>query len=164
VHLPLALALLVPVFALLTIVSIRFRFFEPQIWVGVLLLQCILVASAYVALETGEEQEKRVEAVVSEQFIEEHEKAAERFMRIAAATLVVAGLGLLGGRAGEIARIATVGVSLAALAAAFWTGRLGGELVYTHGAAAAYTQPAPEPEAGGEARHGFRDPHDEEDD
>ena len=55
----------------------------------------------------------------------------------------LAAAGLLGGPIGTVNRALTIALSVAALAAAGAVGHSGGELVYRHGAAAAYVQPDP---------------------
>ncbi len=143
VHLPIALAILIPGLALLAALSIRREFLPSRSWWAVVLLQALLVGSAYLATETGENEEERVERVIEHDLIHDHEEAAERFLLAAAITLAPVGLGLLSGRRGGIGRLVHIGFSALVLAAALSTGRLGGELVYRHGAAEAYTQPAP---------------------
>lgn len=138
VHLPLALAILVPVFALLAAVTIRMRVLPQRIWVAVVLLQVILVGSGWLSLETGEEQEERVEQVVAEQHIEDHEEWAERFLLAGTATLVATLVGLLSGVVGGLGRGVSVVLALAVLAVGVRVGHSGGELVYRHGAANAY--------------------------
>jgi uncharacterized membrane protein len=138
VHLPLALAALVPLFALLAALAIRARLTAPSTWAAVVLLQALLVGSAWVALETGEEEEERVEEVVPERHIEAHEERAERFLFGAVVALVAIGAGLLPGAAGGVARGAAVLASVAVLALGIQVGHSGGELVYRHGAASAY--------------------------
>ena len=102
----------------------------------------MLAGSAWLAVETGEAQEERVERVVRERFLEEHEQAAERLLALAALGFVVSGAGLLGGRAGGLGRAATAAAGAVALAAAVSVGHSGGELVYRHGAADAYVERA----------------------
>jgi len=138
VHMPLALAVLVPALALLAIVAIREAFLPARTWTAIVLLQALLAGSAWLALETGEDQEERVEKVVAERHIESHEEGAERFLVLAGVALVVSGAGLLRGRAGAVGRLATLAASGVALAAAVAVGHSGGELVYRHGAASAY--------------------------
>jgi len=139
VHLPLALAVLVPALALLVAATIRLKIVPPHTWLGVVLLQVLLVGSGWAALETGEEQEERVEEVVAERHIEEHEELAERFQLAGVVALVVVAAGLLPGAAGGLARGAAIVVALAVLATGVQVGHSGGELVYRHGAADAYT-------------------------
>jgi hypothetical protein len=61
----------------------------------VVVLQAALVGFAWFAMETGEDQEEKVEKVVAERHIEEHEEAAERFFYIAIAAALVSAAGLL---------------------------------------------------------------------
>src|SRR5512145_68537 len=153
VHFPMALAALLPLLALLALLaSARGLLPARGAWAGVVLLQAILVGSAYMALETGEDQEERVEDYVPERHIHEHEEAAEWFMILSGVGLAVFSAGLLGGRAGGAARLAALAASVVVLAAGVRVGQLGGELVYKHGAASAYAGPGPHP-AGGEHVH-----------
>jgi len=159
VHLPIALAVLMPLLALLAGLAIRQGFVPARAWGAVVLLQAVLVGSAWYALETGEDQEERVEEVVAERHIEEHEEAAERFHRLGIAALVLVAAGLLPGRAGGVGRAAAVVATVVVLAASVPVGHSGGELVYRHGAARAYTDGAAaaagsraEAEDGAEAR------------
>jgi uncharacterized membrane protein len=138
VHLPIALALLIPLLAALAALSIQRSWLPARLWLAVVLLQALLIGGGLFAEETGEHEQGRVEKAVDEQLIDEHEEAAERFVWLAGAALLVSGLGLLQGQRGEIARWASVAVSLGVLAAAGAAGHLGGELVYKHGAASAY--------------------------
>lgn len=141
VHLPVALALLSPFVALLAIVALSRGWLPARAWVGVVLLQALLAGSVWLALETGEEQEERVEKVVGKEPIHEHEEAAERLLVIAIAGLVVSASGLLSGNAGRWGRAATVAAGAAIFVAAAATGHSGGALVYEHGAAQAYVKP-----------------------
>ncbi len=160
VHFPIALAALVPLLAVLAIVAIRRRFLPPRSWWLVVVLQALLVGSAWLAIETGEDQEERVEKVVAERLIEEHEEAAERFAWVAAIGLVLTALGLLPAGRGSAGRLLGAAASIAALAAAIPVGDLGGKLVYKHGAASAYAERA----SPGEAAPGHDHADEHEDD
>lgn len=138
VHLPIALAVLIPPLALLAVLTIARGLLPARVWLAIALLQGLLVGSAWLAIETGEEQEERVEAVVAERHIEDHEEAAERFLAIAFLGLLATGAGLLPRPWGGRARVGAVAVSCAVLAVGVGVGHSGGELVYTHGAANAY--------------------------
>jgi uncharacterized membrane protein len=155
VHLPVALALLAPLAALAGLAAIRAGWLPARAWVAVVLLYALLAGSAWLAVETGEAEEEKVERVVSERFIEGHEEAAERFLAIAAVAFVVSAGGLLRGRFGGVGRAVTIAAGAAALASAVAVGHSGGELVYRHGAASAYLErPAPVAAATrGAARH-----------
>jgi hypothetical protein len=138
VHLPIALAVLVPGLALLGAWAIHRKLVPLRTWVALLLLQALLVGSGWFAMETGEEQEERVETVVAERHIESHEDMATGFLATGIVALVVVAAGLMPGAAGGVARSAAVVAALAVLAAGVRVGGSGGELVYQHGAASAY--------------------------
>ncbi len=139
VHLPIALTLLVPVFAVGALIVIGRGGKVLRAWTIALALLGSLSASAFVALETGEQQEDRVEPVVPEQAFESHEEAAETFFILSLAVLGVGGIGLLGGRIGHAARYLASAGTLVLVVAGYQVGHSGGRLVYTYGAAAAYT-------------------------
>ena len=144
VHFPIALASFIPMLAILAIVAIRQKWLPERAWAAIVLVQAILVGCAWLSSETGEEEEDRVEKVVAHEIIHEHEEAAEAFLIAAAVALVAMGAGLLPERNGNLGRIAGAVLSIAVLGLGSNTGRLGGELVYEHGAASAYTADAEE--------------------
>lgn len=144
VHLPIALAILMPVVSGGLLLA-WFRDLLPRrTWMVAVLLQAILVASSVFAMRTGEADEEAVEAVVSESAIEAHEEAAEVFTWAAAGVLVLfaAGAVLPAGVARVTATAATV-ATLAVLFLGYRVGQAGGSLVYEHGAAAAFHAVAP---------------------
>lgn len=147
VHLPIALAILIPGFALAGTYLIYRGLLPPRSWALVVVFQALLVGSGWLALETGEEQEERVERVVAERHIEAHEEAAERFLLLAGIGLLLAAGGVLPGRTGAVGRVAGALATVAVLVAGISVGHSGGELVYKHGAASAYTS-APDTAAG----------------
>jgi len=138
VHFPIVLAVLMPLTALGVLIAVARGLVPGRAWAGVLLLQALLVGSTWIALETGEKEEERVEHVVAERHIEAHEEAGERFLLVAGLGLVALAGGLLPGLAGTVGRFAGAAVTLAVLAAGVAVGHSGGELVYEHGAASAY--------------------------
>ena len=147
VHLPLAVAALVPLFALVTAIGIRKRWLPVQTWAVVLLLQVLLVGSGWIAVETGEHEEDRVESFVAERPLERHEEHAEQFLAIAGAMLLVVGSGLLPGPVGSTARVLAIVGAVSVLGLGARVGHSGGELVYRHGAASAYVADASPPMA-----------------
>jgi uncharacterized membrane protein len=153
VHLPIALAILVPFLALLAALAIARGFGDRSLWAGVVLLQVLLAGSGWIAAETGEDEEERVEEIVGHDAIHEHEEAAERLVWLAALAVPLAAAGMARGGAGAVARGLHVAAALGILAAAWTVGESGGELVYRHGAAGAYVQPQ---EDGGGSREGPR--------
>ena len=138
VHFPLVLAVLLPISALWALWAIRRGFEARRAWALPLVLALLLTGTAWAALQTGEAEEERVEEVVAESVLHEHEEAAERFLALSGVVLLIGGVGLAGGTAGGAARILTGVGSVAVLAAGLETGAAGGELVYEHGAAQAY--------------------------
>lgn len=147
VHFPVVFAVLMPLLILVAIVLTRRGHPARKIWGAVLALQVLLVLSSWVAMETGEHEEDKVETVIAKEFIKEHEEAAELFFVLAGVTLLISGAGLLSGGKGEAARYLALVGSLVVLGAGGRVGHLGGELVYKHGAAQAYIQ-APMSETG----------------
>jgi uncharacterized membrane protein len=146
VHFPIALSALVPLLAPLLLFAIARRFVPERAWAVVVLAQALLVGSAWLAHDTGHDEEERVERVVDAHYIEEHEEAADWMLWLAVGVLALVAAGLLPGRGGQIARIAGAVSMWIVLAAAVRVGHLGGRLVYEHGAASAYLHPA---ESGG---------------
>lgn len=138
VHFPLVLAVLLPIFALGALWAIRRGLPPVRVWAIPLALSAALTGSAWLALETGEAEEDRVEAVVGERVLHEHEEAGERFFLLAGLVLGVGAFGLLRGSVGSAGRLLATAGSLAVLLAAVDVGSAGGELVYRHGAAQAY--------------------------
>jgi hypothetical protein len=141
VHLPVALATLMPLVAAGFAWALWTGRVRARAWMAVVALQALLVAGGLVAMKTGESEEDRVEAVVQESAIHRHEEYAEQFVWAAGAGLPLAALVLVGRRApvsnalaGAFV-LATLGVAGMGLR----VGHAGGQLVYVHGAASAYT-------------------------
>ena len=139
VHFPIVLAALLPISAVLAVWAIRRGAAPLRAWAIPAVLAASLTGSAWVALETGEAEEDRVEAFVPEAAIHEHEEAAERFLLFSGVVALVAGLGLVPGAVGAAARLVASAGTLVVVIAAVQVGAAGGELVYEHGAAQAYT-------------------------
>jgi uncharacterized membrane protein len=146
VHLPIALALLIP----LVSAGLLFAWFRELLprrsWIVAVALQALLVGSAFVAMRSGETEEERIESVVAEAYIEAHEEAAEAFTWAASAALLLfaAGFAVPSDRYARQAALAALTASLVVVGLGFRVGDAGGELVYKHGAAAAYTTSATE--------------------
>lgn len=95
-------------------------------------------------MNTGEREEDRVERVVPDAAIEQHEAYAEQFVWATGAPLLLAILVLLF-RKPAMARAltaATVAGTFIVAATAVRVGHAGGRLVYVHNAGAAYTSSA----------------------
>ncbi len=143
VHVPMALAVLMPVLAGGLLLAWWRGWLPGRTWIIAVVLQAVLVGSGLLAMRSGEAQEPRVEKVVAERAIEQHEEAAEVFMWASGAVLALMalGAGLASRRPGRpLAAAATLG-TVAVLGLGYRTGQAGGSLVYEHGAAQAYTHP-----------------------
>lgn len=139
VHLPLALAFLLPLFAIGAGFMAWHGGSAGRRWLGVPILALVMFGSALVASSAGEQDEEKVERVVPGAALEAHEEWGEAFVWSAGGTLLVALFGMAPGavlRRGAI--VVTTVASVAVAGVAFQTGRLGGELVYEHGAADAH--------------------------
>lgn len=140
VHFPIVLGVLAPFFALGALWAIRRGIAPRKAWGLATAVLAALSLSSWVAVQTGEQQEERVEDVVAHDPFERHEEAAEGFLLMTAGVLGVAVLGFLGGPLGRVARVAATAGAVVLVAAGARVGHSGGELVYRHGAASAYVQ------------------------
>lgn len=160
VHIPMALAVLMPLVAGGLLLAWWRKWLPSRSWVVGVVLQAVLVGSGVLALRSGEADEDRVERVVAERFIEEHEEAAESFVWASGAVLAVMLLALaLSSRRSSgpvVAAVATVG-TLVVLGLGYRTGQAGGDLVYRHGAAQAYSSGGPRSTSGAPAGRRARD-------
>jgi uncharacterized membrane protein len=142
VHLPIALAVLLPLFAIGGLIAVNRGASPRSAWGITVALAAALVATGLIAKETGEDGEDQVERIVPKAAFEAHEEAADRFVVIGLSVFALSLLGLRRDAIGNAGRIvATVG-TVAVLAAGYSVGHAGGQLVYQHGAASAYTQGA----------------------
>jgi uncharacterized membrane protein len=154
VHFPIVLSVLLPISVLVAIRAIRKGTTPRRAWSLPLALAAALTLSAYVATQTGEAEEDRVEQVVAESAIHRHEEAGERFLVLSGVLLLVAAVGLAPSTLGRAARIVTAGGALGLVAAGALAGHSGGTLVYRDGAASAYAGPAAARDAGGNGHGG----------
>ncbi len=140
VHFPIALGVTLPFLAILVWWAIKKWQLPPKVWALVSAVALVYSLSAVVAVQLGEADEEKVEKVVSERVIEEHEEAAELIPWIAG-TLFLVSLGGLTVKYSKQARLAVIVLSLVAVAPLINAGHTGGELVYEHGAAIAHLSP-----------------------
>ena len=141
VHLPIALAVLMPLIAGGLALAWWRKWLPWRGWLIAVALQFVLLGSSVLALRSGDAQAQRVEAVVPEAFIEQHEEAAEAFTWATGGVLaLMIGAALLRSRkvALPLVALATAG-TLAVTGLGYRVGEAGGRLVYQHGAANAYT-------------------------
>ena len=143
VHLPLGLAFIMPVLAIGFAWALWKGRAQPRAWVAIVAFQAVLLGAGLVAMNTGEREEDRVEAVVPDAALEQHEALAEQFVWAAGGTLLLATLVPVFGRP-AVARAlaaATVVGTIVVTASAVRVGHAGGQLVYKHNAGAAYSVP-----------------------
>lgn len=144
VHLPIVITFILPFLVFLFAYMIKLNKMTPKGWLIIIGLQLAVVVSGYVSLESGEVEEDVVEKVVSKKLIHEHEEAAEVFVGSTVLSLVLSiAAFFIRKELGFIVKMVIVGVSLVSIYLAYKTGSLGGDLVYKHGAASAYTSLTP---------------------
>ena len=138
VHFPIVLAVLLPISVVVALRVVRKSATPRRAWAVPLTMAAALTLSAWVATETGESQEDRVERVVPRQALHGHEEAAERFLVLSGVLLVVMAGGMARGTVGRAARYVSMAGALGLVVAGVQVGHSGGALVYRHGAASAY--------------------------
>lgn len=163
VHFPIVFAILLPISAALAFWAIRKGTTPRRAWAVPVVMSAALALSAFVAVETGEDQEDRVEKVIAEGALHGHEEAAERFLLLSGVLVLVTAAGLAPAGVGRAARVLAALGAVGLAAAGARVGHSGGLLVYRDGAASAYTTPATG-EAGAAARATAARPQDDEDD
>jgi uncharacterized membrane protein len=139
VHFPVVLMFLLPLVAAGAWWAIRRGTAPSRAWLFPVAGAAALALSSWVAVETGEAEEERVEDVVTEQRLHQHEEGAERFLGLSAGLLVLTAAGLMRGGVGRVARGAATLGAVALIAVGAQVGHSGGNLVYRYGAASAYT-------------------------
>ena len=149
VHLPMALAVLMPLLTSGVLLAWWRGWLPKRTWVLTCAAQALLVGSGWLAMSTGEADEERVEHRVPEAAIEAHEEAAETFVWGSGIVLALALVPLLlkDSRAARSTGLATVAGAIVVLYLGVQVGEAGGALVYRHGAASAFATDAANPPA-----------------
>ncbi len=138
VHLPLGVAMLLPVLAGALTFALWKERLPRSAWLLVLLSSALGLAGAFAARATGEREEDRVEDWVSRRDIHQHEEAADAFV-VALALVTVSSAAVFLLKKPKPFKVGLLVVTLgfwAVLALALNVGHLGGELVYRHNAGA----------------------------
>ena len=140
VHLPLALCMILPLLGAILTLSWWRGWLPRRVWLIVTILHAALTVSAFVAMQTGETDERIARQAVSEDVIRAHEEAAEFFLW---STVIALFLALIAAVAEEekVALRSALGatlVTIGSLYLAIEAGSLGGQLAYHHGAARAF--------------------------
>ncbi len=139
VHLPIMISLILPFLILSFFYFIKKNKSQFSIWVIVVALQMVTTISGYIALESGEVEEDRVEKMVTKSLIHSHEEAAEIFVGFSVISLCLGILTLLMKENFKSHFVAiTFMISLITGGLAIRAGGLGGDLVYKHGAGKAF--------------------------
>ncbi len=133
VHLPVALAVILPLFALGALWFIRKGAKPARAWGVTAVLLAFLALGAVAAVQTGGQQEKQVERTVGEAAIEQHEEAAELFEISSIVVLAIGLIGLANGKIGQVGRVAATLGTLVLFGMVWQVGHSGGRLVYGAG-------------------------------
>jgi uncharacterized membrane protein len=157
VHFPIVLMVLLPLAAVGALWAISRGVRPAKAWAVPLAAAAALTASSWVAVETGEGEEEKVEQVVAESSLHGHEEAAERFLLLSGAVLALAAAGLLRGVPGGLARLGATAGALGLVVLGVRVGHSGGNLVYRDGAASAYTAGSPGAEVAADGERGETD-------
>jgi len=164
VHIPLGLSVVMPLLAAAIGLALLKGWATKPMWLVVIALQAVVLVGGLAAMNTGEEEEEVVEKVVEERLIEEHEERAEAFVWSAGVTLALSSAVLvLGPQQVGAAALVTAAAAAVTLGLGYGVGHSGGELVFKHGAAAAYADDTASERSreGGESR---RERDDDDDD
>ncbi len=137
VHFPIVLSFLVPVVAVVVAWAIFTGRLQQRSWLIPVSLQVAVFLSAWLAVQLGEEDEELVEAIVTEQALEEHEELGEAFL-VCAGGLMLLMISPFLIRTRFLPPILAV-LSLLGTVMVIQVGRSGGDLVYSHGAAMAFS-------------------------
>jgi uncharacterized membrane protein len=141
VHFPIALSFVLPPLIVAFAYFIKTNRMNPVSWLIIISLQLMVVVTGYVAMESGEDEEETVERVVSKKLIHEHEEAAEIFVGSTVISLVLSiAVFFIRKDLGFIIKVIIASISALSIFLAYRTGKLGGELVYKHGAASSYSE------------------------
>lgn len=140
VHLPIALAVIMPFVAGGISAAMRREWLPARAWVLVVVMQAVLPLSGLAAASTGESDAERVEDVVPDEAIAEHEQAANWFIGGAVGVLALSLVALATKAPGmrQAFVVATLVGTVFVMFIGQRVGELGGELVYKHNAARAY--------------------------
>jgi uncharacterized membrane protein len=139
VHFPIALIFILPILILVFAYLIRRNKLPANGWLIIIGLQLATTISGYIALETGETDEKIVQKVVSKKLIHAHEEKAEIFVGLTVLALVVSISAYFIQKHFQLyLQLGVFFLTITAAYLAYQTAQLGGELVYQHGASGAY--------------------------
>jgi uncharacterized membrane protein len=137
VHFPIVLGILLPLAALAFWWAMKKGHLPFNAWVLIVVLALGYGVSSYIAVEMGEEDEEKVEEVVSEKVIEEHEEAGELILWVSGGLFLFSLAGLYRKDLHAV-RLGVAILALVAVVPLLDAGHTGGKLVYQYGAANAH--------------------------
>ena len=137
VHFPIVLGILLPLAALAFWWAMKKGHLPFNAWVLIVVLALGYGVSSYIAVEMGEEDEEKVEEVVSEKVIEEHEEAGELILWVSGSLFLFSLAGLYRKDLHTV-RLGVAVLALVAVIPLVDAGHTGGQLVYQYGAANAH--------------------------
>jgi uncharacterized membrane protein len=137
VHFPIVLGILLPLAALAFWWAMKKGHLPFNAWVLIVVLALGYGVSSYIAVEMGEEDEEKVEEVVSEKVIEEHEEAGELILWVSGGLFLFSLAGLYRKDLHAV-RLGVAVLAFVAIVPLVDAGHTGGKLVYQYGAANAH--------------------------
>jgi uncharacterized membrane protein len=137
VHFPIVLGILLPIAALAFWWAMKKGHLPFNAWVLIVVLALGYGVSSYIAVEMGEEDEEKVEEVVSEKVIEEHEEAGELILWVSGGLFLFSLAGLYRKDLHAI-RLGVAVLAFVAVVPLVDAGHTGGKLIYQYGAANAH--------------------------
>ena len=139
VHFPIVVTALMPFLILIFAYMIKINKMTPRGWLIIIGLQLVVTITGYVALESGEIEEEAVARVVDKTFINQHEEAAEIFVGTSVIVLVLStAVFFLRTEFQFYSKLAIALISIVSTYLGYHAGKLGKDLIYTHGAASVY--------------------------
>lgn len=138
VHFPIALGLISPILISIVWLGIYRWNWPVKTWTLVVVLHLVMVISAFAAVKTGEMDEEKVEKIVSEKAMEDHEELAETIPWVFVGLLGLSTLTFVIPNQRRMFSTFTLMMSFASIAPIIATGHSGGKLVYEQGAANAH--------------------------
>lgn len=141
VHLPLGLALILPVIILTFMILIRLKKISDSMWIMIMSLQAFLVAIGHLTIATGENEEDLVRTIIDRKIVSMHELDAEMFVGSVVIGLVISVMGYFANKKYQFkSQVAVLAISIITILLAVNVGRSGAALVYKHGAAQVYLE------------------------
>ncbi len=129
VHVPLGIALVLPLVAVLMFLGILRGLLPARSWWVILVLQAVMLTAGFVAQSSGEKDEEVVEEIVPEEAIHDHETKAKQFI-LTMDLAVLLSIGALATAAAKVGRLVLILATLATFLTAgmaMRTGHAGGE-------------------------------------